>query len=565
MIIQKIEDIINEIVSKIYDNDKIHVVRSNRPDLCDYQINEVFSLAKKNSKSPIEVGEEIVNEINKFENFNSYFSKVEFVRPGFINITLSDEALCSNLNYMFKNEKFGLKIPKQETYFLDYGGPNIAKPLHVGHMRTAIVGESVKRIIEYFNHKTISDVHFGDYGLQIGEVIYGLLENNVDVDAITIEMLDDIYPKMSARCKEDENLLAECQQITKDLQENNELYTKYWKKICEISIKDIKRIYEYLSVDFDLWLGESDCYKTIPIVEEILKEKELLESSNGAYVVYVNDDTDKNEIPPLLFKKTNGAYLYPSTDLATIYDRVKEYNPDHILYVVDNRQALHFKQVFRTSDKAGIISLDKLEHLGYGTVNGEDGKPYKTRSGQTPKLDNLFKEAKEILISKKETNEAMDPSDVDKIVNSILKFADLQNNRERDYIFDIAKFSDITGKTGPYVLYTYLRINKIIEDKEINENILNNKIYNNYERELKLKLLEYDKALEGALNNRMPSYIADYVYELCVLVNAFYQNNHINGLEDIEKKNNWIYLLTLTNKLIKELLNLLAIEIPSKM
>ena len=566
MILDKLEEILTSIIKNIYDIDHINLVLTNRPDLCDYQINDVFKIAKNNKLNPIVVGENIVDAINKYPDYDKYFKNIEFVKPGFINISLSDNILNENLNYMVNTPKFGLKEPnKKETFFLDYGGPNIAKPLHVGHMRTAIVGEAIKRIINYMGHKTIADVHLGDYGLQIGEVIYGLKKNNISIDEIDIKVLDDIYPKMSALCKEDEDVLKECQTITKELQDGNLEYQDYLKKIKEVSIADIKRIYDYLGVSFDLWLGESDCYPSLPIVENILKEKGLLEESNGALVCYVNKEDDNLEIPPLLFKKTNGAYLYQSTDVATIYDRVKEYNPNHILYVVDNRQSLHFKQVFRTVDKLGLMSENNLEHLGYGTVNGLDGKPYKTRSGSTPKLDSLFNEVKEILISKKDSNQSMDDKDINILVNSILKFADLQNNRERDYIFDIAKFSDVAGKTGPYILYTYLRINKIIKDKEINTNILTNEIYNNYERDLKLKLLEYQNVLDSAFENRMPSYIADYLYDLCVLINTFYQNNHINSLDDKVLQNNWVYLLNLINNLIKELLSLLAIEIPTEM
>lgn len=566
MILEEIEELLTKLIKEKYAVDKVNIVLTNRPDLCDYQINEVFLIAKNNKLNPIIVGEDIVKSINEYPDFSSYFKKVEFVKPGFINITLSDYILAKNVDYMINNPKFGLKTSEKcETYFLDYGGPNIAKPLHVGHMRTAVVGEAIKRIINYYGNKTIGDVHFGDYGLQIGEVIYGLRERNIAINDITLELLEEIYPAMSKLCKENEDIMKICAEITKDLQDGNELYHEYLKKICEVSISDIKRIYDYLSVKFDLWLGESDCYDVLPEVENVLNDKKLLEESNGAMVIYVDEEEDKQEVPPFLFKKSNGAYLYQSTDLATIYKRERDYKPDHILYVVDNRQSLHFKQVFRAADKSNISKIDKLEHLGYGTVNGADGKPYKTRSGETPKLDNLFTEIKDILKNKNEKNENMSDADIDILVNSILKFADLQNSRERDYIFDLAKFSDVTGKTGPYILYTYLRINKIIKDKEINKNILTNEIYNNYERDLKLKLLEYQNVLDSAFINRMPNYIADYIYELCVLINTFYQNNHINSLDDIVKQNNWVNLLTLTNSLINEMLSLLAIDIPTEM
>lgn len=562
-----LENIITDVTNSLgYIVDSMTVIKSNRPDLCDYQCDQVFKLAKQYHKNPMEIGEEITHKINELENFNDYFEKVEFVRPGFINITLSNNFINNKLKNMYNNPKFDIKLPSvKETYFMDYGGPNVAKPLHVGHMRTAIVGEAIKRIINYFGHKTISDVHLGDYGLQIGEVIYGIKEKNMDIKDLTIKDLDYIYPEMSKRCKEDETLKEKCASITKDLQDGNKEYYEYFKKICEVSVSDIKNIYNYLDVHFDLWLGESDSYPYIPKVEQLLDSKHLLEASEGARVVYVNRDDDKVEIPPLLFKKANGAYMYPATDLGSIYQRVEDYNPDHILYVVDNRQALHFEQVFRTCQLSGLIDESKLEHLGYGTVNGLDGKPYKTRSGDTPKLQNLFEQVKEIFESAKEENKNKSESDKNIIVNSILKFADLQNSRERDYIFDIEKFSGLVGKTGPYILYTYVRINKIIEKFTNDVNNLTDNIYNNYDRDLRVKLLDLEYELNLAFENRKPNYLVDYIYDLCVLVNAFYQNNHIINLDDEIERNDWISVLKLSNKIIKEMLNLLAIEIPTEM
>lgn len=561
MIIEVLNEVLNKVLKKLnYDTDA-KVIKSNRPDLCDYQFDGVFKLAATYHKSPIEIGEEIVSEINKLEEFNKYFKECSFVRPGFINIIISDELINAFIKKINNEEHLGMKkVENPKNYFLDYGGPNIAKPLHVGHMRTAIVGESIKRIIKFMGHNVISDVHFGDYGLQIGQVIYGLKQEEIEVEDITLEKLEEIYPKMSALCKEDENVKEICAKITKELQDG--AYNDYFKKICEISSNDIKRLYKYLDVDFDLWYGESDSYPYIPALEKMFNEKNLLEESEGALIVDVNEGYDK-EIPPLIFKKNNGAYLYSTTDLATIYQRMKDYNPDYILYVVDNRQTLHFEQVFRACKKSGLTGNTKLEFLGYGTVNGSDGKPYKTRSGNTPKLDGLFKEVKEIFISKKESNKDMLESDLDKIVNSILKFADLQNNREKDYIFDIAKFSEVVGKTGPYILYTYLRINKIVENENVTE--IDNTIYNEFDRDLRKKLIEFDIEVKKAFESRLPSVIAEYIYDLCVIINAFYQNNHINGLEDQNKKNSWVYILKLSNKILKQMLDLLIIDVPTIM
>ena len=564
MVIDTLSNIINDISKKLGYEETLRVIKSNRPDLCDYQCDEVFKLAKTYHKSPIEIGESLVEEINKIDNFNDYFNKVEFCKPGFINLTLSNKFINYSLKLMNNSDKFGLKLDKRETFVLDYGGPNIAKPLHVGHLRPAIIGESIKRIVEYTGNKTISDVHLGDIGLPIGEVIYACLRDNKKPNDITLDYLNKVYPEMSKLVKVDEKVKEECASIIKEVQDKTN-YLDYWKKICEVSIQDIKRLYKYLDINFDYWYSESDAYNYIPKVKKILEDKNLLVESEGAKVVFVNKDTDKIEYPPLIFQKSNGAYLYESSDLGTILQRMEDFNPNYILYVTDARQGMHFEQVFRVCELSGITKDTNLLHLPHGTINGLDGKPYKTRSGDTPKLDELFSDIKKIFISKKETNKDMDTKDIDIIVNSIIKFADFQNSRDKDYIFDINKFSDTQGKTGPYILYTYLRINKIIEkyDKDINK--ITENIYNSFDRDLRLKLLEFETAIKNAKEEYKPSHIADYVYNICVLMNSFYQNNHIANIEDKEKLNDWVSVLTLTNKIIKDLLNLLIIDIPSEM
>ena len=561
--VEKLEELITMVFNKLGYNLRARVIKSNRPDISDYQCDDAFKLAKEYHRNPIELGNEVVNELNNLEDFNKYFSKVEFVNPGFINMTLSDEFINENIRLISSDNKFGIKNSPVENYVMDYGGPNVAKPLHVGHMRTAIVGESIKRIIKYKGNNVICDTHLGDYGLQLGQVIYGIKQEGKTIDDIDINFLDYIYPKMSGLCKENEEVKSKCAQITKELQDGNPEYIELWKKIMEVSVSDIKGIYDYLDVNFDYWYGESDAYKYLDETTSILEDKNLLLDSMGAKIVDVSKEDDKKELPPFIYKSSIGSYLYSSTDLATIVQRVKDFNPNHILYVVDNRQALHFEQLFRVCDKAGIIDYNNLEFLGYGTVNGSDGKPYKTRSGEAPKLQNLFNEAKEILLSKKEMSSDVTEEDIDKIVNSILKFADLQNSREKDYIFDISKFSEVVGKTGPYILYTYLRINKIINGLTIDK--LSNNIYNEFDRNLRLKILDLPNAFDNAFENRMPHFIAEYVYDLCVLANAFYQNNHINGQEDLIKKNDWINILSITCSIIKEMLSLLVIEIPDSM
>lgn len=560
---------INKIIEELFIKngiEDIKVSKSNRPDLCDYQSNDIFKIAKKESKSPIEVGKEVELKINGIKNFNDYFESVQFVAPGFLNIKINNNFICNVLRKMSNDNKFNIQLPeKSETFVVDYCGANVAKPLHVGHMRTTIVGESIARIIRFMGHKTICDVHLGDYGLQIGEVIYAILEDKIPLEDIDINYLDVAYPKMSARCKEDEKLKEECARITKELQDGNEEYRKLWKKILDVSVEDIKKNCNYLGAKFDYWYGESDAYPYIPKIEKILNEKGLLRQSEGALVVDVEEPTDKKEIPPLLFKKSNGAYLYASTDLACLLQRKEDFNPDHVLYVTDLRQALHFEQVFRTIEKCGIFKRTQLEHLGYGTVNGLDGKPFKTREGTAPKLESLYNDIKEIFISKKEENKNLSNEDLDKIVNSILKYGDLQNSKEKDYIFNIEKFSDTIGKTGPYILYTYLRVNKILKDNCYTQKDLSSKIYNESDRNLRMKLFDLEDYIYLAYNNRNPFYLADYVYDLCLLVNNFYQNNNISNLTDEENKNDWLYVLNLSNRIIKEVLDLLVIQIPSKM
>lgn len=560
---------INKIIEELFKKngiEDIKVSKSNRPDLCDYQSNDIFKIAKKEGKSPIEVGKEVELKINDIKNFNDYFESVQFVAPGFLNIKINNNFICNVLRKMSNDNKFNIQLPeKSETFVVDYCGANVAKPLHVGHMRTTIVGESIARIIRFMGHKTICDVHLGDYGLQIGEVIYAILEDKIPLEDIDINYLDVAYPRMSARCKEDEKLKEECARITKELQDGNEEYRKLWKKILDVSVEDIKKNCDYLGAKFDYWYGESDAYPYIPKIEKILNEKGLLRQSEGALVVDVEEPTDKKEIPPLLFKKSNGAYLYASTDLACLLQRKEDFNPDHVLYVTDLRQALHFEQVFRTIEKCGIFKRTQLEHLGYGTVNGLDGKPFKTREGTAPKLESLYNDIKEIFISKKEENKNLSNEDLDKIVNSILKYGDLQNSKEKDYIFNIEKFSDTIGKTGPYILYTYLRVNKILKDNCYTQKDLSSKIYNESDRNLRMKLFDVEDYIYLAYNNRNPFYLADYVYDLCLLVNNFYQNNNISNLTDEENKNDWLYVLNLSNRIIKEVLDLLVIQIPSKM
>lgn len=531
-------------------------------DKADFQINSVFQIAKDKHVAPKEIGEMLASKINENDNVSDYFSKVEFVMPGFINLFVSDKLINKHINEYITNG-FVEKTTSNDMYFLDYGGPNVAKPLHIGHLRPAIIGESIKRILNLKGYKTIGDVHLGDYGLQIGEVIYGLKKENIPLSELNIDLLNRIYPQMSALAKSDEEVYNECKRITSELQKGNAEYKEYYKKIKEVSVNDIKRLYDYLGVSFDLWLGESDSEPYIPKLMNELESRNLVVVDQGAKIVNIKRDTDKKEMPPVIVEKSDGSAIYATTDLATIMQRVEKYDPKYILYVVDARQSLHFEGVFRIAQMLGYTN--NLEHIAFGTINGSDGKPFKTRSGETLKLDELINNTKEIFLSKREENKNMSSVDLDKIVNSIIKYADLQNNREKSYNFDIAKFSEVSGKTGPYILYSALRIRKILATNTFNKGNVSDTIYNDIDKNLRLKLLDFNKYLDKAIEDRLPSVIAEYVYDLANLLNSFYQNINISKIEDETMKNDYLNILDLSFNVLKECLDLLIIELPSEM
>lgn len=565
--IKQLESIIKPVFEKNgYDEKYVKISISNRPELCDFQINSVFSIAKELGKNPIEVGESLVLELNQIDNFSDYFEKIEFVKPGFINIKASDKFISNNLNKSITSGNCGIeKIKEDLTCVVDYGGPNIAKPLHVGHIRPAVIGQSIYEILKEKGYKVIGDVHLGDIGLQMGQVIYGLKEKNLKPEDINIDLLQEIYPKMSALCKSDESVAEECRKITKELQDGNEEYNAYFKVMYEVSLNDIKRIYGYLGVSFDYWYGEKDSYKYMDDLMAFLESKGVVEEDDGAKIVRVQEETDKKEMPPLLLQGKSGAYLYATSDVATIYQRMKDWSPNYIIYVVDARQRLHFEQVFRTCYKSELTPNVSLEHAYNGTINGPDGKPFKTRSGETLRLESLIEDTKNAFLAKKESNKDMKKEDIDKIVNSIIKYAELQNNRERDYIFDIEKFSDINGKTGPYILYTAVRIKKLLDGNNYSDKEISSKVYNENDRDLRMKLLDVNNVVTRACNERMPHYIADYLYDLAVTTNTFYQNNNISKLDDEQNKKDWINLLNFVYEVMEKLLGLLIIEIPSEM
>lgn len=563
---EKIESVLKKVFKKLGFGEENAKISVSKLEEFDYQINSIFKLVKELKTTPNVVGSRIISEIKSLEDYSDYFKDVIYTDPGFINIVISDKLINEELKKLKEEGNFGIKKDGVgKTVVLDYGGPNVAKPLHVGHLRSPIIGESIKRILNTKGYKTISDVHLGDYGLQLGQVIYGLEKEHIGLNDITLEILEEIYPKMSKLCKEDEEVYKKCAKITKDLQDGKDEYRELWKKICEISVSDIRRIYDYLDVSFDLWYGESDSYKYIPLLIRFLEEKNMVTVDDGAKIVRLEEENDKKAMPPLILQKSDGAYLYQTTDLATIYQRIEDFNPDNIIYVVDERQRLHFEQVFRTCYKSGLVTKARLEHRYNGTVNGPGGKPFKTRSGNLLKLSDLIMDVKENFLSKKEENKNMNEEDINIITNAIIKFAELSNNREKNYIFDIDKFSDVLGKTGPYILYTALRIKKLIRDTNTTNNEVSNIIYNKIDKDLRMKLLDVSNVVDKAAEERMPHFIADYLYDLSVIINSFYQNNNFASCTDKVKLNDWKELLSLSYEVIEFLCNLLVMKIPSKM
>lgn len=559
---EKIQNILKDAFLKLNYESDVKVVNS-KVNGVDFQCDDLFKLSKIYHENPFNIGEKIVEEVLKSDGFSHYFKDIECVKPGFININVSDEFINECLRDLIGKEKFGFTDTFKKIV-LDYGGPNVAKPLHVGHLRTAIIGQAINNILKFTGNTTISDVHLGDIGTQMGQVIYGILEDYPNVKAkdidITLDYLNVTYPRVSGLCKENDEIKSKCLEITKRLQDGDEEYNILWRKIYDVSVSDIKRLYDYLDVKFDYWYGESDAFKYFDEMLKYFGEKNLLREDDGALVVDVKKDDDKIEMPPCIIQKSDGAYLYATSDLGTIWQRKKDFNPDDIIYVVDARQSLHFTQVFRVIEKSKFYNGD-LEFCGYGTVNGKDNKPFKTRSGDSFKLYDLIKEVKKEFISLREENKNMDEEDLDIIVNSIIKYADLQNDLSRNYIFDINKFCTLNGKTGPYILYTYLRINKLLTS---NDGKLSDLIYNDVDRSLRLKLLDVYDTLYISSLERKPHYIASYVYELSVIANNFYESNKMSGLDE-SIRNDYDIVLSFNNYVIKILLNMLGIKIPKKM
>lgn len=576
---KELESKIGDIVKKSGYDMAATLCLSNRPDLGEYQINDAMKLAKVYHKSPIVIANDMLENM---KNDNT-FVNLNIAGAGFINISLSDQFLIDFINYIKEDIHNNVDKKPKKKIIIDYGGANVAKSLHVGHLRSANIGEALNRLAKLLGHETISDVHLGDSGLQSGIVIMEMENRFKDLICfkddyngedfslpITKEDLKTIYPSGSKKTKENEELLEKAREITYQIQKGHIGYSKLWDKITELSIKDIKETYERINAHFDLWEGERDSFKYIPELFEYLNSKNLLYISEGAKVMDVKEETDDKEMPPVILEKSNGAYLYATTDLATIYERIKRFNPDEIWYTTDLRQELHFEQVFRAAKKSEIAKDTELGFYGFGTMNGSDGKPFKTRSGGVMSLEEL------ILLIKDECYKRINDNIVeehkkDEVAETIaiaaLKYADLLPYRETDYIFDQAKFSDLDGKTGPYLLYSTIRIksllNKAKEEKIEYKNF--SKINSKTEKDIIINLLNMPSVIDRAYDSKSLNEIAEYIYKLTSSYNKFYSENKILSENDPDLKESWLVLSQVVYSTNMLLLDLMGIKCPEKM
>ena len=558
---------------------------SNRPDLCEYQCNGAMAGAKAYKKAPFMIADDVVGNLAD----SRVFSMREMVKPGFINLKVSEEFLADYLKEMEKDEKLGADTAKEpKTIVIDYGGPNVAKPLHVGHLRSAIIGESIKRIGRFVGHKVIGDVHLGDWGLQMGLIITELKHRQPELvyfddnftgeypteAPFTISELEEIYPCASGKSKEDEAYRQEALEATHLLQQGKPGYMALWNHIMNVSVTDLKRNYANLNVSFDLWKKESDAQPYISDMVEMMKEKGFAYEDQGALVVDVKEETDTKEIPPCMLLKSDGASLYTTTDLATIVERMKLFHPDEILYVVDKRQELHFIQVFRCARKTGLVEEDtKLSFLGFGTMNGKDGKPFKTREGGVMRLENLIADIDEEMFTKIVENRSVrdkDARDTAKIVGmAAIKYGDLSNQATKDYIFDVDRFTSFEGNTGPYILYTIVRIKSILNRYvEAGGNLEAGELLpasNGSEKNLMLQLSGFGSMIESAFEEKAPHKICAYIYEVSNAFNSFYHETKILSEENQAQKESYIRLLQLTRKVLETSIDLLGFEAPDKM
>ena len=602
---QKFLDLISEEMQKAFEDagyqaDLGKVTLSNRPDLCEYQCNGAMAGAKQYHKAPIMIANEVAEKLKD----SAVFSEVTAVPPGFLNLKVTERFIKEYLQDMRSEEKFGLQMPKQpKQIIIDYGGANVAKALHVGHLRPAIIGESIKRISRYAGHNVIGDVHMGDWGLQIGLVITELKKRQPDLvyfdesyegeypkeAPFTIEEFEEIYPTASIKSKEDEAYKAEAMEATYKLQSGVRGHRALWKHIMNVSVPDLKKNYGNLNVEFDLWKGESDVQDIIPDMVERMKKDGYAYESEGALVVDVKEETDTKEMPPCIILKSDGASLYNTTDLATIMERMEKYQPDKMIYVTDKRQNLYFEQIFRCARKTGLVKPEtELIHIGFGTMNGKGGKPFKTRDGGVMRLESLIGEINEEMYRKITENRSMSEEEAKEISGivalSAVKYGDLSNQASKDYIFDIDRFTSFEGDTGPYILYTIVRIKSILNkyfeqagsaDSTQTVNVLKNdnspnpaalrEAESTSEKALMLVITQFNAMLEAAYEEVAPHKICAYIYDLANEFNHFYHETKILGQEDKAKQAGWIALLMLTRDILEVCIDLLGFSAPEKM
>ena len=594
---KKILDLITDEVTKAftdcgYDAKYGKVTLSNRPDLCEYQCNGAMAAAKEYKKAPFMIADEVAAKLAEA----SMFSMAESVKPGFLNLKLDEAFLASYVADMQKDEgRFGCEKAKNpKTIMIDYGGPNVAKPLHVGHLRSAIIGESIKRIGKFAGHKVIGDVHLGDWGLQMGLIITELKLRQPDLvyfdenfegeypkeAPFTISELEEIYPTASKKSKEDEAYKEAAMQATYELQNGRKGYQALLSHILNVSVTDLKKNYENLNVSFELWKGESDAQPYIPAMVQKMKDDGFAYVSDGALVVDVKEDTDTKEIPPCMILKSDGASLYNTTDLATIVWREEDYDPDEIIYVVDKRQELHFVQVFRCARKTGLVKPEtELKFLGFGTMNGKDGKPFKTRDGGVMRLEYLVSEIDNEMLKKitenQKSKENLGISEEEAketaktVALAAIKYGDLSNQASKDYIFDIDRFTSFEGNTGPYILYTIVRIKSILHKyhdlgKSADGAVVTS-AHSESEKNLMLEISKFNAVIDGAFADTAPHKICSYIYDLANAFNSFYHETKIMSEEDETVQKSYIRLLELTKSVLETSIDLLGFSAPERM
>lgn len=568
-----------------YDAKFAKVTVSNRPDLCEYQCNGAMAAAKTYKKAPIMIANDIVANLQDSE----CFAQVDAVNPGFINLKLKSSFVTAFLNEMAGDDTLGVeKEVNPKTILIDYGGPNVAKPLHVGHLRSAIIGESVKRIMRFKGNDVTGDIHLGDWGYQMGLIITELEKRQPDLPyfdesfegeypkeaPFTIGELEEIYPTASGYAKEHEEYREKALQATYLLQNGHKGYRAIWKHIMNVSVTDLKKNYKNLNVEFDLWKGEADAQKYIPGMVEMLKEKGFAHVDEGALVVDVQEEGDKKEIPPCMILKSDGAALYDTTDLATLVEREELYKPDEVIYVVDKRQELHFVQVFRCAKQCGIVRPETgLKFLGFGTMNGKDGKPFKTREGGVMRLENLIREIDEEMYKKIMDNRTVEEEEARNTAKTVglaaIKYGDLSNQASKDYVFDVDRFTSFEGNTGPYILYTIVRIKSILgkyqQDGGIIEDLKLQEATNESEKALMLEIAKFNEMINNVYAEIAPHKICAYIYDVANAFNKFYHETKILAEEDAQKKAGYIALLKLTKDVLETCIDLLGFEAPERM